>query len=70
MFDVMAPLRLTHGIERIFSRPFLKPSESVKTKISTAHISKAKTNFSKIALKLFSGLRNLVIEANLSWRFS
>ena len=47
-----------------------KPSESVKTKISTAHISKTKTNFSKIPSKLFSGLQNLVIEINLSRRFS
>ena len=47
-----------------------KPSESVKTRISTAHISKTKTNFSKIPSKLFSGLQNLVIEINLSRRFS
>ena len=47
-----------------------KPSESVKTRISMAHISKTKTNFSKIPSKLFSGLQNLVIEANLSQRFS
>ena len=47
-----------------------KPSESVKTKISTAHFSKTKTNFSKIPSKLFSGLQNLVIEINLSRRFS
>ena len=47
-----------------------KRSESVKTKISTAHISKAKTNFSKIPSKLFSGLQNLVIEINLSRHFS
>ena len=47
-----------------------KPSESVKTKISTAPISKTKTNFSKIPSKLFSGLQNLVIEINLSRRFS
>ena len=47
-----------------------KPSESVKTKISTAHISKTKTNFSKIHSKLFSGLQNIVIEINLSRRFS
>ena len=47
-----------------------KPSESVKTRISMAHISKTKTNFSKIPSKLFSGLQNLVIEVNLSRRFS
>ena len=47
-----------------------KPSESVKMKISTAHISKTKTNFSKIPSKLFSGLQNLVIEINLSRRSS
>ena len=47
-----------------------KSSESVKTKISTTHISKTKTNFSKIPSKLFSGLQNLVIEINLSRRFS
>ena len=47
-----------------------KPSESVKTKISTSHFSKTKTNFSKIPSKLFSGLQNLVIEINLSRRFS
>ena len=50
-----------------------KPHESVKTRISMAHIkyiSKTKTNFSKIPSKLFSGLQNLVIEVNLSRRFS
>ena len=47
-----------------------KPSESVKTKISTAHISKTKTNFSKIPSQLFLGLQNLVIEINLSRHFS
>ena len=67
VFDVMAPLGVTRGIERIFSHPF---SESVKTKISTAHISKTKTNFSKLPSKLFSGLQNLTIEVNLSRRFS
>ena len=35
-----------------------------------AHISKTKTNFSQIPSKLFSGLQNLVIEVNLSRRFS
>ena len=44
-----------------------KPSESVKTKISTAHISKTKTNFSKIPSKLFSGL---AMKVSLSWPFS
>ena len=43
-----------------------KPSESVKTRISMAHISKTKTNFSKIPSKLFSGIQNLVIEVNLT----
>ena len=47
-----------------------KPSESVTTKISTAHISKTKTNFSKIPSKTVSGLHNLGIEINLSRRFS
>ena len=68
--DVTAPLRVTRGIERTFPLLSRKPSESVKTKISTARISKTKTNFSKIPSKLFSGLQNLVIEVNLSRRFS
>ena len=46
-----------------------KPSESVETKISIAHISKTKTNFSEIPSKPFSGLQNLAIEVNLSRRF-
>ena len=68
--DVTAPLRVTRSIKRTFPVLSQKPSESVKTKISTAHISKTKTNFSNIPSKLFSGLQNLVIEINLSRRFS
>ena len=65
VFDVTTPLRVARGIERIFSRRF---SETLKTKVSTDHISRTKTNFSKIPSKLFSGLQNLAIEVNVSRR--
>ena len=65
-----APLRVTRGIERIFSRPFSGTFRiPVKTKIPTAHISKTKTSFSKIPSKLFLGLQNVAIEVNLFQRF-
>ena len=70
VFEVTAPLRVTRGIERTFSRPFSETFRISKTKISTAHISKTKTNVSKLSSKLFSGLQNLVIDFNLSQSFS